>query len=85
MVRIHTVPRKLLEEMAEVRSLDVVLPTRAGKPIRLRTVSRPEKHLAILLQRLDLPLANRAKKIRNVVQTFAKEIEKSLQKANSSL
>ena len=78
-------PRKLLEEMAEVRSLDVVLPTRAGQPIRLRTVSRPEKHLAILLQRLDLALPNRAKKIRNVVETFAKEIAKSQQKASSCL
>ncbi len=70
-----TAPRKLLEEMAEVRSLDVVLPTRAGQPIRLRTVSRPEKHLAILLQRLDLPLPNRPKKIQNVVQTFAKKMQ----------
>jgi len=80
-----TAPRKLLEEMAEVRSLDVVLPTRAGQPIRLRTVSRPEKHLAILLQRLDLPLPNRAKKIQNVVATLAKEIEKPQQKARSCL
>ena len=70
-----TAPRKLLEEMAEVRSLDVVLPTRGGPAIRLRTVSRPGKHLAILLQRLDLPLPNRAKKIQNVVQTFAQEMQ----------
>jgi len=46
-----------------VRSLDVVLPTRTGREIRLRTVSRPEKHLAILLQRLGLPLPNRSKRI----------------------
>lgn len=78
-------PRKLLEEMAQVRSLDVVLPT--GCPaidhpaqatinrseIRLRMVSRPEPHLAILLQRLDLPLPNRSKKIENVVQTFSQK------------
>ena len=74
-----TAPRKLLEEMAEVRSLDVVLPTRAGPPIRLRTVSKPEKHLAILLERLGLPLPNRPKKIQNVVQTFSEKIEKSQQ------
>jgi len=72
-----TAPRKLLEEMAEVRSLDVVLPTRAGQPIRLRTVSRPEKHLAILLQRLDLPLPNKPKKIQNVVETFAQKTQVS--------
>jgi transposase len=56
-------PRKLLEEMAEVRSLDVVLPTGAGNDIRLRTVSRPEEHLAILLQKLGLPLPNKPKSI----------------------
>lgn len=57
-------PRKLLEEMAEVRSLDVVLPTDAGKDVRLRTVSRPEKHLAILLDKLQLPLPNKPKAIK---------------------
>ena len=80
-----TAPRKLLEEMAEVRSLDVVLPTRAGPPIRLRTVSRPEKHLAILLDRLGLPLPNRPRKIQNVVQTFAQKIKKSQQRTTSCL
>lgn len=80
-----TAPRKLLEEMAEVRSLDVVLPTRGAQPIRLRTVSRPEKHLAILLQRLDLPLPNRSKKIQNVVETFGQKIKKSQQRETSCL
>ncbi len=65
-----TAPRKLLEEMAEVRSLDVVLPTSQGTELRLRTVSKPEQRLAILLQKLDLPLPNRPKSIQNVVQTF---------------
>ena len=66
-----TAPRKLLEEMAEIRSLDVVLPSGAGKEIRLRIVTRPDDHLAILLQRLKLPLPNRPKRIANVVQTLA--------------
>ena len=56
-------PRKLLEEMAEVRSLDVVLPTAQGKELRLRTVSKPEERLAILLQKLDLLLPNKPKSI----------------------
>jgi transposase len=68
-------PRKLLEEMAEVRSLDVVLPTGVGQDVRLRTVSRPESHLAILLQRLDCPVPNRPKKIQNVVEKIAPKIE----------
>lgn len=58
-----TAPRKLLQEMAEIRSVDIVLPTGANKEIRLRTVTRPEQHLAILLQKLDLPLPNKPKQI----------------------
>ncbi len=72
-----TAPRKLLEEMREVHSLDVVLPTGAGQNVRLRTVSRPEPRLVILLQRLDFPLPNRPKKIQNVVATFPPEMQKS--------
>ncbi|MFP4173490.1 MAG: IS1634 family transposase [Candidatus Hydrogenedentota bacterium] len=56
-------PRKLLEEMAEVRSIDLILPTGAHHDIRLRIVSRPEEHLAILLQKLGLPLPNKPKSI----------------------
>ena len=63
--------RKLLEEMAEIRSLDVVLPTQAGPHIRLRTVGKPGKHLAILLQHLGFPLPNRPENTQNVVETFA--------------
>jgi transposase len=58
-----TAPRKLLEHMAEVRSMDVILPTDAGVDIRLRTVSRPDKHLAILLDKLKLPLPTKPKPI----------------------
>lgn len=68
-------PRKLLEELAKVRSLDVVLPSGAGQKIRLRVVSRPEARLAILLGRLGLPLPNRPKKIENVVAKIAPKIE----------
>ena len=56
-------PRKLLEEMAEIRSLDIVLPTGGDNEIRLRTVSKPEPHLAILLDKLGLPLPNKPKSI----------------------
>lgn len=59
-----TAPRKLLEHMAEVRSLDVILPTDPGPEIRLRTVSRPDQHLAILLDKLELPLPNKPKSIK---------------------
>ena len=80
-----TAPRKLLEELAEVRSLDVVLPTGAGAELRLRTVSRPEPHLAILLQRLGLVLPGRPKQIQNVVEKIAAKNEISQQRGNSFL
>lgn len=65
-----TAPRKLLEEMREVRSLDVVLPAKDRK-IRLRTVSVAPPELKMLLQRLKLPLPNVPKMIENVVPTLA--------------
>ena len=80
-----TAPRKLLEELAEVRSLDVMLPTRAGPAIRLRTVSRPEPRLAILLQRLGLVLPGRAKQIQNVVEKTGVNNEKPQHRGDSFL
>jgi transposase len=65
-----TAPRKLVEEMREIRSLDVVLPAK-DKKIRLRTVSAAPPELKILLQRLKLPLPNVPKVIENVVPTLA--------------
>ncbi|NTU42962.1 MAG: IS1634 family transposase [Nitrospirales bacterium] len=65
-------PRKLLEELREIKSLDVVLPARDNKTIRLRIVSTPPPELRILLQRLRLPLPNRPKILENVVPTFAR-------------
>jgi transposase len=65
-----TAPRKLIEEMREVRSLDVLLPAR-DKTIRLRVVSTPSKELKVLLQRLKILLPNKPKFIQNVVQKIA--------------
>jgi transposase len=62
-----TCPRKLISDMSHVRSMDVVLPTKKGDKLRLRVVGRPEKRLALLLDRLGLPLPNRPKIISNVV------------------
>ncbi|MBU4357567.1 MAG: IS1634 family transposase [Proteobacteria bacterium] len=65
-----TAPRKLIEEMREVRSLDVLLPTR-DKTIRLRVVSTPSKELKVLFQRMKILLPNKPKIIQNVVQKIA--------------
>lgn len=65
-----TAPRKLLEEMREVRSLDVLLPAK-DKTIRLRVVSTPPKDLRVLLQRLQIFLPNRPTIVETVVQKTA--------------
>jgi transposase len=65
-----TAPRKLIEEMREVKSLDVLLPVR-DKTIRLRVVSTPSKELKVLLQRMKILLPNKPKIIQNVVQKIA--------------
>jgi hypothetical protein len=49
-------PRRVFEELAEIRLVDVVLPTRQGMEIRKRCIARPTEHQAILLQRLRLTL-----------------------------
>ncbi len=49
-------PRRVLSELADLRVMDVVLPTRAGVDIRRRCVSKPNDHQQILLDRLGLRL-----------------------------
>jgi transposase len=65
-----TAPRKFIEEMREVKSLDVLLPAK-DKTIRLRVVSTPSKELKVLLQRMKILMPNRAKIIANVVKKIA--------------
>ena len=52
-------PRRVLDELAEIRLVDVVLPTRDGIEIRHRCVTRPTEHQLILLERLQLQLPSR--------------------------
>jgi transposase len=62
-----TAPRKLLEEIKEIKSLDVLLPAK-DKNIRLRVVSTAPQPLKVLLQRMKIFLPNRPKIMENVVQ-----------------
>jgi transposase len=61
-------PRTLLDEMRAIRSCDVVLPTAERDPreLRVRCVVRPERHHAVLLDRLGLRLPERLKIARAV-------------------
>lgn len=65
-----TAPDKLLAEMKEIRSLDLVLTAREGKEIRLRLVGTPEASTRALLHALRLRIPNRPKSIQNVVPTL---------------
>ena len=65
-----TAPRKLLEELRELKSLDVLLPTRE-KTIRLRMVATPARELKVLLQRMKILIPNKPKMIENVVEKMA--------------
>ena len=49
-------PRKVFEELSQLRTVDVVLPTKSGVEIRRRCVAEPTKHQFILLQHLGLAL-----------------------------
>jgi hypothetical protein len=49
-------PRRVLAKLSDIRSMDVVLPTRSGPEIRTRCISKPTEHQQILLGKLGLKL-----------------------------
>jgi hypothetical protein len=62
---------QLVSEVATIKSMDVVLPVRTAKgttDLRLRVVSKPDRMVAELLQRLGLQLPTRSKIVENVVE-----------------
>ena len=52
-------PRKVLDEIGEIKAVDVVMPTKAGRVIRKRCIAQPTKPQAALLQRLQVKLPQR--------------------------
>jgi hypothetical protein len=65
--------RKLLKEVATVRSMDVVLPVKGTenqetREVRLRIVARPDRMVAELLARLGVELPSIPKALHNVVE-----------------
>ena len=52
-------PRAILEELARIRSHDVVLPTATHGEIRLRCVAQPDPAQSALLDRLGIMLPKR--------------------------
>ena len=65
-----TCARQLVGEIATVKSLDVILPVQTEESVselRLRTVARPERMVAELLQRLGLALPQQSRIVENAV------------------
>ena len=61
-------PRTLLDELAKIKSGDVVLPTqsadgRPGQPVRLRCVTTPDAAQKVLLNRLGVTLPTRLRRL----------------------
>ena len=54
-------PRKVFDEIAQIKVVDVVMPTKQGKVIRKRCIAQPTRAQAILLQKLRLYLPQRMK------------------------
>jgi transposase len=52
-------PRTVIEEFQRIRSTDVVLPTSAGRDVRIRCVTTPDQAQRILLDRLGIKLPTR--------------------------
>jgi transposase len=66
-------PRTVIEELAKIKSGDVVLPTRTtdgqpGKTIRVRCVTTPDAAQKVLLNRLGLTLPQRLRYLEEVEQ-----------------
>jgi transposase len=66
-------PRTVLDELAKIKSGDVVLPTvsqhgRPAKTIRLRCVTQPDPAQKVLLNRLGIQLPRRLRRFDEIVQ-----------------
>jgi hypothetical protein len=51
--------RTVTEESAKIKAADVVLPTTAGRDVKLTCVTRPDKAQAAIIERLGLELPER--------------------------
>lgn len=59
-------PRRVLEEISQIRSIDVILPTKSSVEIRKRCVTKPTDHQAILLHHLGLTLPSSLKQFKEM-------------------
>jgi hypothetical protein len=74
--RLGTCARQLVGEIATIKSLDIVLPLKIAEGVselRLRTVARPERLVAELLQRLGLHLPEQSRIVQNAVENVVQK------------
>lgn len=64
-------PVKLMEEFRQIHSMDIVMPIKDRQPVRLRVVAKPDEHVRVLLQRLEMKIPNRPQNIENAVENLA--------------
>lgn len=73
-----TCARQLVGEIATIKSLDVILPVKTAEGVselRLRTVARPERMVAELLQGLGISLPGQSRIIENAVANVVQKTE----------
>jgi hypothetical protein len=63
-------PRRVFEELAKIKVVDVILPTRSGTEIRRRCICRPTEHQAILLHHLGLILPTNLPVAEKILKTM---------------
>jgi hypothetical protein len=76
-LRVPSTARRLVEELATIKSMDVQLPVRRGDQLaqlRLRCVARPERRVAELLVRLGLDLPSRSRIIEDLPTAAAENV-----------
>ena len=78
-----TCARRLVEEIATIKSMDVVVPVRRAQEtstVRLRCVARPERRVAELLERLGLKLPTRSRILEEISDAATASHENVVQK-----
>jgi transposase len=63
-------PRKLMDEFAKIKSMDIVVPIQDRPAVRLHAVGRPDEATRILLYKMGIRLPNRTIFKENVVETL---------------
>jgi transposase len=60
-------PRKLMDEFAKIKSMDIIVPIKDRPEVRLHTVGRPDEATRIILYKMGIRLPNRTLFRENVV------------------